>query len=243
MKSDKDIDAKDWKVCFSDDMTGNWHDNWRDNWFLDGELARVTHSATGMDFWADPTAGDDACHAVLWTKRSFTGDIKIEYEFTRLDRALRFVNIIYVQATGSGAPDFPANIAHWAHLRRVPAMRMYFDHMHTYHISYAAYGMQNNDPDNDYIRARRYMPDMQKGLADTDLLPDYFRTGLFATGVKHRITIIKTADELSMAIHSSEKEMLCHWTTAMLPPISKGRIGLRHMYTRGARYHNFRVYC
>ena len=206
------------------------------------KIARITHSDAGMDFWAGPTGGDDACHAVLWTKQSFSGDIKIEYEFTRLDQVVRFVNIIYIQATGSGAPGYPADISRWSNLRTVPAMRMYFDHMHTYHISYAAYGMTNADPDDDYIRARRYLPEKQNGLAETDLLPDYFETGLFATGVKHKITIIKTAQELVMDIQNSETALACRWDTAHLPSVHAGRIGLRHMYTRGSRYHDFRVY-
>ena len=233
------MDQRDWQLCFSDDLTADW----RENWFLDGTNAQITFSGSGMDFWAGPTAGDDACHAVLWTKRSFEGDIKIEYEYTRLDQVLRFVNIIYVQATGSGIPEYPTDIARWAHLRNVPAMRMYFDHMHTYHISYAAFGMENDDPSDDYVRARRYRPETKKGLVETDLHPDYFKTGLFASGVKHRITIVKTAGELAMRIQNPEKEMQCRWDTTLFPAVTEGRIGLRHMYTRGARYRNFRVYC
>ena len=239
MKKEGIMDKRDWDLCLTDDLT----EDWQKNWFLDGENTRITHSGTGMDYWAGPKPGDDACHAVLWTKRSFTGDIKIEYEFTRLDQMLRFVNIIYIQATGSGAKDYPSDIAHWAHLRKVPAMRMYFNHMNTYHISYAAYGMENDDPHDDYIRARRYMPETERGLAETDLLPDYFGTGLFATGVEHKITIIKTAQHLSMNIVNPEKEMHCQWDTTPFPAITEGRIGLRHMYTRGSGYRNFRVYC
>lgn len=233
------MDQRDWQLCFTDDLAKDW----RENWFLDGTNACITQSDAGMDFWAGPRAGDDACHAVLWTKLSFTGDIKVEYEYTRLDQALRFVNIIYIQASGSGSPDYPSDIAVWSKMRSIPAMRMYFDHMHTYHISYAAYGMKNDDPDNDYIRARRYLPETHKGLADTDLHPDYFKTRLFATGVKHKITIVKTARELVMNIQNPEKEMRCRWDTSSFPAVTEGRIGLRHMYTRGARYRNFRVYC
>ena len=152
------------------------------------------------------------------------------------------MTIIYIQATGSDAGDYLSDITRWSKIRRLPAMRMYFNHMHTYHISYAAYGMENDDPAEDYIRARRYMPEKQMGLGGTDLYPDYFRTGLFATGVKHNITIIKTARKLVMEIRNPEKEMLCRWDTTGFPAITGGRIGLRHMYTRGATYHNFKIY-
>jgi len=234
-----DTNHGDWQLCFTDELT----EDWRDNWFLDGANAQITHSDAGMDFWAGPKAGDDACHAVLWTNRSFTGDIKIEYEFTRLDQTLQFVNIIYIQATGSGAPDYPTDISRWSNLRSVPAMHTYFDHMHTYHISYAAYGEKNIEPNNDYIRARRYMPETSRGLSGTDLHPDYFGTGLFAAGVKHKISIIKTAQELVMDIQNPETRMRCRWDPTPFPAVIEGRIGLRHMYTRGSRYRNFRIYC
>jgi len=56
---------------------------------LDGLTARVANGADGMAFWAGPTEKDDASHAVLWTKASSRGDVKIEYEYTRLDEATR----------------------------------------------------------------------------------------------------------------------------------------------------------
>lgn len=74
-----------------------------------------------------------------------------------------------------------------------------------------------------------------------NLEPDYFRTGLFATGVPHRITVIKKGQETFMHIKNNEKEMLCHWSNQSSPPIFEGPIGLRHMCTRSARYRDFRV--
>lgn len=229
----------DWKPVFEDTCTEDWHDKWT----LDGEKARVTNSKDGMDFHAGPTAFDDACHAVLWTKDSFAGDLKIEYEYTRLDDAVRFVNILYVQATGSGQQPYDEDIAKWAGLRRTPAMSLYFNHMNTLHVSYAAFDGNNEDPDNDYIRSRRYMPETGKGLDGTDLPPDnYTHTGLFKTGEPHKITVIKTGDRLYMHVENDSGETLCYWKTDALPPIDHGRIGLRQMYTRSARYKNIRIY-
>ena len=148
----EELTAGDCRQIFLDPCTQDW----QDQWFLDGKKATITSSETGMDFLAGPTALDDSCHAVLWTKQSFCGDLKIEYEYTRLDTAVRYVNILYVQATGSGKEDFKKDILQWSQFRTVPAMRKYFDHMNTYHISYAAFGMQNDDAQQDYIRARRY---------------------------------------------------------------------------------------
>lgn len=78
------------------------HERLEKHWTLDGEQATIRHSAAGMDFRAGPTWKDDACHAVLRTRESFAGDLKIEYEYTRTDDAQLAVTILYVQATGSG---------------------------------------------------------------------------------------------------------------------------------------------
>jgi hypothetical protein len=226
-----------WRQVFHDRCTGNW----RDAWFLDGKKATVTNGPDGMTFTAGPTAGDDSCHAVLWTRESYEGDLKIEYEYTKTDRTAGNVTILYIQATGSGDTEHPNDIAAWSALRTVPSMSLYFNHMNTYHISYAAFGQQNDDPAEDYIRARRYLPDAGKGLTGTELENEYARTGLFKTGVPYRITVIKKGRELFMHIRGDGREKLCHFRADEFPPIVEGRIGLRHMYTRGARYRDFRV--
>jgi len=227
----------DWEQIFFDPGTKKWDKKW----LLDGMKARVYNSHQGMEFYAGPVPAEDSSHSVLWTKESFSGDIKIEYEYTRLDNANKYVNIIYIQATGSGEGDFIEEIFDWSELRRVPAMRMYFNHMNTYHISYAAYGNTDELEKVDYVRARRYMPESGKGLRGTDLAPDYFDSGLFQPGVKHQITVIKHGNDLYMEIIAPDKNMICHWNNTNLPPIEKGRIGLRHMASRNARYKNFRV--
>ncbi len=115
-------------------------------------------------------------------------------------------------------------------------MRMYYDHMHTYHISYAA----APGTEEEYIRARRYIPEMN-GLKGTNLKPDYFPKGLFDSGVPHKITVIKNDRHIFMRIENPEKVYYCHMTNPDLPIVTEGHIGLRHMFTRSARYRNFRI--
>jgi hypothetical protein len=233
-----EIVSADWQEAFFDSGISDW----RNQWSLDGLKSEVTHSEKGMNLRAGPVPKEDASHTVLWTKQSFSGDLKIEYEYTRTDEANQFVTILYIQATGSGEDGFPKDIAEWADKRTVPAMRTYFNNMNSYHISYAAYGGDAVEDDFDYIRARRYMPLLKKGLTDTELVPDVFqRTGLFAPGIPHQITVIKKGNELFMMIKNPDKEYLCHWVNDKHPAITEGRIGLRHMFTRSARYKNFRV--
>jgi hypothetical protein len=191
-----------------------------------------------MKLTAGPEFKNDAHHMVLWTKESFEGDLKIEYDYTRLDAETRCVNILYVQATGSGLGPYSKDITEWNELRRIPAMRMYFNHMNTYHISYAAF--PNNEDTTSYIRARRYKAD-ESGLSGSDLKPDYFPVGLFEMGVPHKITVIKRARELNIRVENSNQVYYCRMTNPDMPEILEGRIGLRHMYTRSSLYKNFRV--
>jgi hypothetical protein len=230
--------SKDWQEVFFDSGSGDWHENW----YLDGLKATVTNNDQGMDFRAGPVPRENASHAVLWTRQSFAGDLKIEYEYTRTDEANQYVNILYIQATGSPAAGVPEDIATWADQRTIPAMRVYWGNMDTYHISYAAYGSKPVTDDYDYIRARRYRPDIEPRKNGPILEPDtYERTGLFAPGVPHQITVIKRDREIFMMIRNADKEYLCHWVNTDQPDITEGPIGLRHMWTRSARYRNFSV--
>ena len=217
-----------------DPCTGDW----KELWFLDGEIGTVSTDPDGMTLKAGPDWGNDAHHMVLWTRDSFKGDMKIEYEYTRLDTETRGVTILYIEATGSGKDPYTTDIYDWRELRTVPAMSMYFNHMHVYHISYAAF--PNDEDTQGYIRARRYIPEA-RGLEGTGLEPDYFPTGLFKTGVPHKITVIKKARDLYMRIENPEQVTYYHMENTEFPSITEGRVGLRHMFTRSARYRNFRI--
>ena len=112
-----DLSNAEWKNKFYDPCTGNWHEKW----FLDGLRATVDNTPKGMVFSAGPLAGDFSCHAVLWTKDSFTGDIKIEYDYTKIDTTHDSeVNILYIQATGIGKEPYLKDISKWSELREIP---------------------------------------------------------------------------------------------------------------------------
>ncbi len=224
-----------WLEVFSDSCTGDWEERW----FLDGEVASVRNDEKGMQLTAGPKFKNDAHHMVLWTKESFEGDVKIEFDYTRLDFETRCVNILYIQATGSGKEPFKKDIAEWSKYRQVPAMRKYFDHMNAYHISFAAFP-NNGDDRKSYIRARRYMPDLT-GLEGSNLTPDYYPEGLFAPGDPHKITVIKRERNIYMKISNAHQTYYCHFINSELPVIEEGRIGLRLMFTRSSRFANFKI--
>lgn len=224
-------------IVFDDEGTGSWEEKW----FLDGVMGQVITSREGMELRAGPKVGDDAHHMVLWSRQSFRGDLRIDFDYVRLDHEMLSVNILYVLASGAGDSGHAHDILQWQETRVVPAMAQYFNNMNVYHISFAAFEMTNTDPAADYVRARRYRPDLHTGLKNTELLPDYFRTGLFVPGVKHHITVIKRGDDLLMQVTNPGMTKRFHWNTQNQPPISEGRIGIRHMYGRSARYTNISV--
>ncbi|NDP21082.1 MAG: hypothetical protein GZ091_08385 [Paludibacter sp.] len=232
------IDCAKAEMIFSDSFT----DDWSNQWLLDGEKAFVESGNGSLKFLAGNIPQHDADHAVLWTKKIFSGNIRIEFDYIRIDSVPRFVNIIYLFASGSGSGVYKQDISVWKELRKIPAMKMYFEHMNAYHISFAAYDIDNTDPENDYIRARRYLPERGKGLAGTDLMPDYLKTGLFKPNVKHHITIIRKDKTIWMKISANSTEKIFKWDTEMQPPISSGRIGLRLMGSRASIISNFNVF-
>ena len=231
------LDSLDWRQVFFDPGTVNW----KEKWTLDGLKAKVKNTPEGMIFSAGPVPYSDSSHAVLWSKKSFSGNLKLEYEFTRLDSAMHFVNIIYLMATGSREGPYKIDISKWSDRREVAAMKKYYNHMSLYHISYAAFSNRNTDPENDYIRARRYVPETGKGLSGTALKPDYSRTGMFKTGKTYKITVILYGNDLLMNISGDNKDFLCHWNISEFHRLNNGRVGLRQMCTRVARYKNIRV--
>ena len=234
------ISPKKDKLLFHD--MGN--KNYKRKWFLDGKRAKVINSVEGMLFEAGEEYGNDSSHAVLWTKKSFNGNILVEFDYTRTDTTTRCVNIIYLHATGTGTKEYPKDIRNWKEKREVPKMKYYFNNMHAYHISYAAFDAIKYSGENDYIRLRQYDPALQK-LDGTEILPDAFTTGMFKPFITYHIEITLFNNLLVMKIVNKEKpteQLVCKWNLRNKPHLSAGRIGLRHMYTRNALYKDFKVW-
>lgn len=227
-----------WNLQFEDECTGNW----QQNWFKDGLLSVVEQDDLGMDLIAGPVNRDDAHHTVLWTKQSFEGDIKIEYDYTRTDSQIVNVNILYIQAQGIGKEGRGADIAEWNTYRDTANMWKYYFYMDPLHVSYAAFPMVNEDPENDYIRIRKYPAETQEKFKETEVLPAYFKTGLFLPDVTYKITVIKTGSKLYFNVKGNVEEKLYSWNLSKEQSPEKGRVGLRHMFTRSARYKNFKVW-
>lgn len=217
------------------------------NWFLDGERGRVVETAQGFELHAGPTPGANADHVVWWTRQEFSGDLRIDFDYTRLDEATDDVNILYLFARGSGQAPYVADLAAWSTLRHEPRMSWYFNHLHAYHVSFAAFGDPAH-PGVDYVRARRYVPETDRHLAGTELAPDHFATGLFQPGLTYHCTVLRAGADLFLQVRPAAERgggpdtgRLFHWDLRQAPPLDVGRIGLRHMAGRSARYDGFTV--
>ncbi|MBC3758722.1 DUF1961 family protein [Hyunsoonleella sp. SJ7] len=225
-----------WTLVFDDDCTKDWTKNWT----LDGLIATVENSKDGMHFKAGSEAYNDAHHAVLWTKDAYSGDVKIEFDYIKTDDENRFVNILYIQATGDGEGVHEKDISKWKKKREVPAMREYFENMNTFHISFSAFG--NKGDGFYYVRARRYPKAKGQPFNSIVVEPSYDLQGFFETGKTYHITAVKTSEKLSFKMELEGKAEYFEWDISKIAPIKEGKIGLRHMYTRSAIYKNFKIY-
>lgn len=242
LAQDNDVDfealnrSDGWNLAFKDNGTKNWTEHWT----LDGLIASVENTKDGMEFRAGSEYKNDAHHAVLWTKKSFSGDIKIEFDYIKTDHESRCVNILYIQATGDGEGVFEKDISKWSRLRDIPAMRTYFENMNVLHISYSAFG--NGENSFHYVRARRYPKPNNKPFMATQIEPSYDRQGFFKSGQKYHVTAIKTKNVLFFKMESEAGVELFNWDISNIDPITEGRIGLRQMFTRSSIYKNFKIY-
>jgi hypothetical protein len=220
---------QNWQEVFYDPGNEDWHTRW----FLDGTKAKVSNDQQKMTI--DTTKN---VFAVLWTKEEFKGDLKIEYDFLRQDDYPHGVNIIYIQATGSGKSGYDKDISKWSDKRKNAYMSDYYAHMHTYHISYATDG-------DDYIRGRRYMPNQllpdPAKLWWTAIKGETKHAGIFADQQWIHVTIIKHEKELFVSFQHPNKNIELHMENTDKPGITEGRIGLRLMPKRLSYFKNISI--
>lgn len=233
------------RILLSDPMTADW----TENWFLDGEKATLEHRPEGLFFSGGTVTKEDdpeeyhAHHAVLWTKQEFEGDIRISYQWKRVDTSDYGAVLLYVQAQGVGDGVYDEDISKWNEVRRIPAMNKYFNNMNLISLS-----IREN------VRCKRYPWFDREGNG-------YLRGGLVEPMVEwehggivqgrfYQIVVEKRNPMISMKMTDTETghAILDHtWDTSKIDEkiepklITKGRIGLRQMSTKQTIYKNFKV--
>lgn len=234
----KQAEALQWQETF----TPSLEQPWQNHWFLDGEDARVSNTNDYLEVNTQDHQNKTKIFAVLWTQTSFEGDLKIEYHFKKVDQHNKGVNIIYVQATGDDEKGHSEDIALWSEKRNKAAMSDYYQNMHTYHMSYAAYGNSPNIDYKDYIRGRRYLPLANKGLKKTKLTGEYNDTELFNDHQWVKVTLIKKDKEFLVKFEHPNKTQYCRFLNEDKAAIREGRVGLRLMPNRISHFSDFKIY-
>merc|ERR1719162_1604253 len=230
-------------ILFEDSMT----DNWQEKWFLDGKKATVRTGEDGLYFAGgtvtkhqDPIAYH-AHHAVLWTHQVFEGDIRIQYEMTRVDDSSYGTTLLYIQAQGIDTSPYDADIHAWKAIREIPAMSIYFKKMNLISLSFRK-----------ELRCKRYprMDDTGKLYPRGGLVEPMQDYAGIETGKTYHVEVEKRAGSATLVLYNAHKKAVlleATWDTTQVsdrlepPLIKKGRIGLRHMSTRQFVYKNFTV--
>jgi len=208
-----------WEIKFSDPGTGDW----QEHWFVEGLKASVEYDDGSLVFTSGPVPMEQASHAVLWTKQRFEGDIRIEYDYTRLESMFEApsVNILYIQATGLGTEESPTDIFLSTEQREVPWMKSYFLNMNALHVSYATTGPKRSH----YVAARRYPARDEKSfMQGTMVQPVYENVELFKEGETYHITALKEGNQLTFTAELNGKVHSFEWDTSDYPAVTEGRI-------------------
>ena len=76
----------------------------------------------------------------------------------------------------------------------------------------------------------------------TMIQPIYEGIHLFEPGETYHITATKEGDRLTFTAERDGKTHRFEWDTSAFPPVTEGRVGLRHMWARSSRYENIKVF-
>ena len=233
----QDLAEQHWQLRLDDPGDGDWNEHWT----IDGECCEITNSSDGMEFKSGPDAGNNAHHGVLWTKQSFDGDMKVDFEFTRLDTINRYVCILYFHANGIGEGEYHKDIHSWSALRTEPWMKTYFEKMDMLHLSFAAYGNNDDTPD-DYLRVRRYPVRGDRSFSQIEVEGTVHNTGLFLPEKTYKMSMVKTLDTLALWIDGDGQSLYHCWDISKVDPTESGPFGIRQMWQKHSRYKNIKIY-
>jgi len=232
------------KVLFEDPMT----ENWQENWFVDGKRALLEHRDRGLAFVTTASEVDkqvdraafDAQHAVLWTRQTFDGDIRISYSYTKLPEC-SWQKLIYVQAQGIGQEPYVEDIHAWRDLREVAVMSQYFNTMNLVALSL-----------RDEVRCKRYpWNDMEGKTLESEFLPRAENKGL-PEGRELHVLVEKRKTSILLRIQDVETgEHVVDHTWDLTDEnvlegrepkfVEKGRIGIRLMGGHKILMRDFKV--
>jgi hypothetical protein len=208
----------DWELIY-ENATGQ---GWSELWVQDGP-STVRAEQGGLLFHADARQ-----HDVLWFRPVIEGDLRIEYDFLPYESP-GGTAILFIQATGDGQGVYEEDILAWRQERSGGEYALYKDHMNYASVSYT-------NP-QDEVRFRQ-----GPGF---DLLERYEGAQeIFERGSMHGIVTTKVGRQVTFQVsnHNAGKSRTYRASLSRRPAVTTGRIGLRLMNGRKARFSDFNVY-
>jgi hypothetical protein len=205
-------------------------------YFKDGTSATISYTADGLDINAPVNNGT----TVVWTKTSFTGDIKVEFDYKRLDIPRVGVNeasLLVLNGWGLSTRCrvdrliHPLDIRTWA--RPVATYDFY---------KYCMANQTVNFDNLDLGTAPRLTVRQNPGYHDVGtVIPPVLQTGTL-----YHVTVTRTGNTLRAVIKQGATTIAS--PTATLNPslagsqVSKfGYVGFRQMSGRHAAYRNIKI--
>lgn len=227
-----------WRLAFSDNGTGRWSDDWV--LFGNPERISVTNGPDGMTFRAGDGTDANADHAILWSKRSFSGDLRVEWDYTVLDRYSStippngYCSALMLYSSGAGTFGLPTELLAWPQQARQAdtSGRYFHERTRGLQLNYAFVG----DPRGNRFRIRAN-PGYLLGTESDE-------TDFFRPGASYHVAVEKTGAVVGVKVAelSSGREFSTTFADPLLQNYSSGRIGLRNMNRRESRYAKVRVY-
>lgn len=229
---------QNWDLVWTDSGA----ENWSEDWLLFGSPDRisVTNSPGGMTLRAGDGTDAKADHAILWSRRSFAGDLRVEWDYTVLDRYSSVVppggycSALLLYGHGIGSAEAPADLLAWSPQARQAdtSGRTMSETTSGLQLNYAFVG----DPRGNRVRLR-VNPGYRLGAESAE-------TDFFEVGVPYHVAIEKHQATLSITVTESRSSRVfsTRFDDPLLHQHSNGRIGFRNMNRRESVYANIRVY-
>jgi hypothetical protein len=208
----------------------NWklvHENatgagWQDLWSQDGP-STLEPQEGGLLFHSDKDQ-----HDVIWLKPPVEGDVRIEYDFLPYESP-GGTAILFIQATGEERGIYVRDILEWSDVRSGGDYDLYKSHMNYVSVSYT-------NP-QDEVRFRQSLGFyLLERYEDAD--------EVFERDAEHHICATKVGRRVSFEVTNKDsgETRTCEAEMRPEPAVTEGRIGLRLMNGRKARFSNFNVY-
>jgi hypothetical protein len=217
--------------------------NWSTNWVLhkDPKLgASLTPIANGIILKAAPISTDSSVYQrssiAIWNKNLWTGDFRVEFDFTRLDNTTKTTGngigaMLYWHVVGKGDAAHPASIAQWP--SKAANEKTYIRYSRGYRVTWSNFNTQS--PQNSHeIRLRRFAFTTNYPVQIGGDSPAKF---FFEKDKKYHMILERSGSTFKVIVGTESHT----WNESVITLYNDGYFGIRHQPGRWGRYENFSI--